>query len=57
LEGWRRYGKGRHPAKLNFGDCLVYGTAMDLDLPIMCMGDDFAQTNAMVVRPPTHARR
>lgn len=56
LEGWRRYGRGRHPAKLNFGDCLVYGTAMDLDLPILCTGDDFAQTNATVLRPPTHAQ-
>lgn len=53
LEGWRRYGKGRHPARLNFGDCLVYGTSTDLDLPILCTGDDFAQTNAAVVRPPT----
>jgi ribonuclease VapC len=48
LEGWRRYGKGRHPAKLNFGDCLVYGTSTDLGT-----GDDFAQTNAAVIRPPT----
>jgi ribonuclease VapC len=51
LEGWRRFGKGRHPAKLNFGDCLVYGTAAELDLPILCTGDDFAQTDAAVLRP------
>lgn len=52
LEGWRRFGKGRHPAKLNFGDCLVYGVAMELDLPILCTGDDFARTTVTVLRPP-----
>jgi ribonuclease VapC len=52
LEGWRRFGKGRHPARLNFGDCLVYGTAAELDLPILCTGDDFAQADIAVLRPP-----
>lgn len=53
LEGWRRFGKGRHPAGLNFGDCSVYGTAAELDLPILCTGNDFAQTDAAVLRPQT----
>lgn len=53
LEGWRRFGKGRHPAGLNFSDCLVYGTAAELDLPILCTGNDFAQTDAAVLRPQT----
>lgn len=52
LEGWRRFGKGRHPAKLNFGDCIVYGTAAELDLPVLCTGDDFARTDLEVLRPP-----
>jgi ribonuclease VapC len=52
LEGWRRFGKGRHPASLNFGDCIVYGTALELDLHILCTGDDFARTNVAVLRPP-----
>lgn len=52
LEGWRRFGKGRHPARLNFGDCIVYGAAVELDLPILCTGEDFAQTNIAVLRPP-----
>ena len=55
LEGWRRFGKGRHPAKLNFGDCLVYGAAIELDLPILCTGEDFSRTDVTVLRPPVTA--
>ena len=51
LESWRRFGKGRHPAKLNFGDCIVYGVAAELDWPIMCVGEDFVQTDIAVLRP------
>ena len=40
-----RYGKGRHPAALNFGDCLTYATAYAADEPLLCVGDDFAQTD------------
>ncbi len=49
---WRRYGKGQHPAKLNFGDCCTYALAEDLGMPILCTGDDFAQTDLPVLRPP-----
>lgn len=52
LEGWRRYGKGRHPAKLNFGDCIVYGTAVEFDLPVLSIGEDFSRTDLAVLRPP-----
>lgn len=45
LQGWRRYGKGRHRAGLNLGDCFSYGLAMALDLPLLFKGDDFAHTD------------
>jgi len=42
---WRQYGKGRHPAKLNFGDCCSYATAKHLDLPLLFKGNDFSKTD------------
>lgn len=51
LIGWRRFGKGRHRAALNFGDCFTYGLAVDVDAAIMCVGDDFAATDIDVIRP------
>lgn len=45
LQGWRRYGKGRHRAGLNLGDCFSYGLAMALDLPLLFKGEDFACTD------------
>lgn len=53
LEGWRRFGKGRHPAALNYGDCFTYGLSIELDEPILCTGDDFARTDASVFSAPT----
>lgn len=50
-EAWRRFGKGRHPAALNFGDCLTYALADRLGEPILCVGDDFARTDAALVLP------
>lgn len=44
-EGWRRYGKGRHPAGLNFGDCFAYALARSRDEPLLFKGDDFARTD------------
>ena len=41
---WRRYGKGRHPASLNFGDCFAYALAESASEPLLCVGADFAQT-------------
>ena len=40
-----RYGKGRHPAGLNFGDCLTYAVAKLSGLPLLCVGGDFPQTD------------
>ena len=42
---WRAYGKGRHPAKLNFGDCCSYATAKHLKQPLLFKGNDFSQTD------------
>jgi ribonuclease VapC len=40
-----RFGKGRHPAKLNFGDCLAYAAAKHYRAPLLYKGDDFALTD------------
>jgi ribonuclease VapC len=42
---WRRYGKGRHPAGLNFGDCFAYSLAAERDEPLLFVGGDFSQTD------------
>lgn len=42
---WRRYGKGRHPAALNFGDCFAYALAKTSGEPLLAKGDDFGQTD------------
>jgi ribonuclease VapC len=44
-EAFRRYGKGRHPAKLNMGDCFAYALAKTLDAPLLFKGDDFGHTD------------
>ncbi len=51
MSGWRRYGKGRHPAGLNFGDCFTYALAERTGHPVLCTGDDFAATDVAVLRP------
>jgi len=45
LDAFTRFGKGRHPAGLNFGDCMAYATASVAGEPLLCLGDDFAQTD------------
>ena len=45
VAAWRRFGKGRHPAALNFGDCFAYAVASLDGLPLLFKGDDFAQTD------------
>jgi len=45
LVAWRRFGKGRHPAGLNFGDCFSYALAKALAAPLLFKGDDFPQTD------------
>ncbi|TWG90058.1 ribonuclease VapC [Mesorhizobium sp. J18] len=42
---WRRYGKGRHPAALNYGDCFSYALAKLSGEPLLFKGDDFSQTD------------
>ncbi len=39
------YGRGNHPAALNFGDCFAYALAQALDKPLLYKGDDFSQTD------------
>jgi ribonuclease VapC len=45
VEAWLRFGKGRHPAGLNYGDCLSYATARLTGQPLLCTGDDFPKTD------------
>ena len=40
-----RFGKGRHSARLNFGDCASYALAKAHDVPLLFKGEDFAQTD------------
>jgi ribonuclease VapC len=40
-----KYGKGRHPAALNFGDCVAYALAKSRNLPLLFKGDDFRKTD------------
>ncbi|HKO38449.1 MAG TPA: type II toxin-antitoxin system VapC family toxin [Solirubrobacterales bacterium] len=44
-EAFIRYGKGRHPAGLNLGDCMSYATARIAKQPLLFTGNDFAQTD------------
>ena len=44
-DAWRRYGKGNHPAALNFGDCFAYALARTTSEPLLFKGNDFARTD------------
>ena len=48
LHGWRHYGKGRHKAALNLGDCFSYGLAKAMDAPLLFKGEDFQYTDVKV---------
>lgn len=58
IDAHTRFGAGRHPARLNYGDCFTYATALLAGAPILCTGDDFTRTDAQVLpdrrpgRPP-----
>jgi ribonuclease VapC len=52
IDGWRRFGKGRHPAALNFGDCCSFALAEERGWPLLCVGQDFARTDLPVLTPP-----
>jgi len=45
IGAYRRFGKGRHSASLNYGDCFTYALAESRALPVLFVGDDFAQTD------------
>ncbi len=45
LDAFARFGKGRHPAALNFGDCFAYACARHAAMPLLYKGDDFPQTD------------
>ena len=44
-KAYRQYGKGHHPARLNFGDCFAYALAKATGEPLLFKGDDFSQTD------------
>ena len=44
-ETFIRFGKGRHPAQLNFGDCMAYALAKSFDAPLLFKGNDFSLTD------------
>ena len=45
IDAYERFGRGRHPAKLNFGDCLSYATAKLSGEPLLFIGEDFSKTD------------
>lgn len=49
---WRQFGKGRHPAGLNFGDCFSYALSRHSGEPLLFKGADFSQTDIVPVLPP-----
>ena len=48
---WRRFGKGNHPAALNFGDCFAYALARTTGETLLFKGEDFARTDIEVAGP------
>lgn len=49
VDAFLRYGKGRHPAALNFGDCLTYALGATSGRPLLCVGEDFSRTDLSLV--------
>jgi ribonuclease VapC len=47
VDAYVRFGKGRHPAGLNFGDCLTYAVARLADQPLLFVGNDFRKTDVI----------
>lgn len=50
-QAFSTYGKGRHPASLNFGDCFSYALAKSLGEPLLFKGDDFRKTDVLPALP------
>jgi ribonuclease VapC len=51
-DAWQRFGKGRHPAGLNFGDCFSYALAAEFGEPLLFKGDDFSKTDVKAALAP-----
>ena len=49
IDAYARFGKGRHAAALNFGDCMTYATAALAQQPLLCTGNDFRKTDLELV--------
>ncbi len=49
-KAFEKFGKGRHPAKLNMGDCFAYACARAYRAPLLFKGDDFARTDIKAVK-------
>jgi len=47
---WRTFGKGRHPAGLNIGDCCSYALTKSSNEPLLFKGDDFSKTDLKIVK-------
>lgn len=54
-DAFRRFGKGRHPARLNFGDCMAYATSQSTGEPLLFKGSDFSKTDVRVHRASSTA--
>jgi ribonuclease VapC len=50
-DGFARFGKGRHRAGLNYGDCFSYALSKSLNAPLLFKGDDFSRTDVMPAIP------
>lgn len=50
-DAYSQYGRGRHPAALNLGDCFVYALSRQLAEPLLFKGDDFTRTDVFRLRP------
>lgn len=54
IDAYKRFGKGRHPASLNLGDCHTYATARLAREPLLFVGNDFSQTDLDLVDLEQH---
>ena len=57
VDACRRFGRGRHPARLNIGDCFAYALTIATDDSLLLKGDDFINTDIRSVPPPRLAAR
>lgn len=48
IAAFERYGRGRHQAALNMGDCFAYACARSMNVPLLCKGNDFPRTDVIL---------